>query len=328
MFRLAPSPVQHLARLSTASSDLWVKRDDLNEPEYGGNKLRKLPHLFAEAERAGAKRLLLVAPAGSHQVLATAIFARKLGLPVAAVMVPQPRTDHAAQVLRASIGLGVEVHPARGAGALLALWRLRRRSDFLIPIGGSSAASLAGHIAAAGELAEEVLDKRIPTPDVLVVALASAGTAVGLAAGLAARKLSTRVLGVCSSNGGAVAGALALVQLARLARIAPALVASAARRLRWTADYLGNGYSTATPESARALELGRGQGLTLDPAYTAKAFAAALDLVGRGGARNVIFWQTLSSAPLEPLLRGAPAEAALPRAILDLLLPEVPCASS
>ncbi|MFN2167091.1 MAG: D-cysteine desulfhydrase, partial [Anaerolineae bacterium] len=37
-----PTPVQRMERLSAAAgADLWVKRDGLTHPVYGGNKIRK-----------------------------------------------------------------------------------------------------------------------------------------------------------------------------------------------------------------------------------------------------------------------------------------------
>jgi hypothetical protein len=52
--------------------------------------------------------------------------------------------------------------------------------------------------------------------------------------------------------------------------------------------------------------------LVLEPTYTAKAFAAALDRVAHGGYKRILFWHTFSGAPLAPLLEQAPAEGDLP----------------
>jgi D-cysteine desulfhydrase len=227
------------------------------------------------------------------------------------------------------VALGVEVHPAGGAQVPRALWRLWRRGDFLLPLGGSSAESLAGHMDAAEELAQAVEGKALPLPDVVVVALASGGTAVGLAAGLARRRLPVQVLAVCATHRSAGARVFVWNQLAKLAGKWPGWVAGAAGRLRLEPRFLGAGYSLPTAESERAHQLGQVEGLTLDPAYTAKAFAASLALVQRAQVRNVLFWQTHASTSLEPLLREAPDEASLPRALRALLLPlEGPCASS
>ena len=76
-------------------------------------------------------------------------------------------------------------------------------------------------------------------------------------------------------------------------------------RLTLDSGFLGGGYGKATAAGDRAIELAKGEGLVLDPTYTAKAFAAALDRVESGRFARVLYWHTLSSAPLEPMLAGA-----------------------
>jgi hypothetical protein len=67
------------------------------------------------------------------------------------------------------------------------------------------------------------------------------------------------------------------------------------------------------------------EGLTLDPTYTAKTFAAALDRVeawgdekGKSGTKTVLYWHTLSSAPVMPLLASAPNEEAIDAKVREL----------
>ena len=52
-------------------------------------------------------------------------------------------------------------------------------------------------------------------------------------------------------------------------------------------------------------------GLSLDPTYTAKAFASALWHVRARRAAHILYWHTLSSAPMAPLLAGGPGNAEL-----------------
>ena len=78
----------------------------------------------------------------------------------------------------------------------------------------------------------------------------------------------------------------------------------------------------ATDAGARAMTEGARAGLALDPTYTAKAFAAALERVERlrdaAGAKTVLYWHTLSSAPMAPLLVGAPDESLVPASVRGL----------
>ena len=89
-------------------------------------------------------------------------------------------------------------------------------------------------------------------------------------------------------------------------------------RLEIDQRYLGEGYGRPTRASARATAEAARVDLALDDTYTAKAFAAALDRVAAGKERHVVFWHTLSSAKMAPLLIGAPGEHELDLALRRL----------
>jgi D-cysteine desulfhydrase len=287
-----PTPVERLDALSTPDCDLWVKRDDLTNPEYGGNKVRKLERILADALARGARRVVTVGAAGSHHVFATAHFGRKVGLEVEAVLVPQPRTEHVLEMLRAGVAAGLRVFPVRSwtAAAFVVATRMRPGTVF-VPVGGSSVAGTRGYVDAARELAAQVRAGAVPEPDVCVVALGSGGTAAGLALGLEAEGLATRVVGVCVATPRWAVRAASL----RLAKGARA-------RLSMDARFLGGGYGYPTSDGDRATREAMEAGLSLDPTYTAKAFACALWHVRARRGAHILYWHTLSSAPMAPLL--------------------------
>ncbi len=313
-----PTPVEPLPTLSRPGAALWVKRDDLTAPIYGGNKVRKLEYVLGDARARGRTELLTAGAAGSHHVLATALYGAQEGFRVRAVLIAQPRTDGALDNLRAGLARGLVARPSAEALVPLALARSYRRGSFYVQVGGSSVLGAMGYVDAARELAAQVRAGQMPTPDLVVVTLGSGGTAAGLAAGFALEGLPTRVLGV-SVVGPARAFAwharwLAQACAARARgegeRADRAWRRDVSARLATTDRWLGAGYGHPTPEGARAQAAAHGAGLALDPTYTAKAFAAALDAVEGGGARVVLFWHTLSSAPMAPLLAGAGAPPA------------------
>lgn len=347
-----PTPVERVDVPAVRDAELWVKRDDRSHDVYGGNKVRKLEWLLADARARRATRILTVGAGGSHHVLATTYFGVREGFEVEAVLVPQPRTQHAVDVLRAGLALGLRPSPVSSWAAAAAA--LSRRLAWsvassmvstggatrFVPIGGSSVIGAMGYAAAARELAAQVRAGEMPEPDVCVVAMGSGGTAAGLTAGFAAERLKTRVVGVCVSRPPwalrAITRGLARACAERLslesresaspeARERPMQGASLRARLVTDMRFLGRGYGHSTPEGDEATRAARDAGLALDPTYTAKAFAAALWRVRRandglgaddqGGAernrreRIVLYWHTLSSAPMKPLLEKAPAEA-------------------
>lgn len=307
-------PVENVAGRST----LYVKCDDATSSEYGGNKVRKLEYFFGAAREAGKRRILTVGAVGSHQVVATAIFGARLGFDVDVVLVPQPASAHAEQNVRLALSNGIHATacPAWSLAPFVLLSRFGRDAYF-VPLGGSNALGSLGFVDAALELADQVKAGALPEPDVVIVALGSGGTAAGLAVGFEKAKMKTRVIGVAISH-----PAFALGVAAR--RLAASVGAHAglswrdslraARRVEVDGRWVGRGYGYPTKEGVRATDTGARAGITLDPTYTAKAFACALDAVERGRHPNVLFWNTVSSAAI-----ASPPHADLPKGVARLL---------
>lgn len=307
-----PTPVLRLDALSRPGCELWVKRDDLTNPEYGGNKVRKLEHVLAYAKARGAKRLVTLGAAGSHHVLATTIYGRAAGFSVEGVLVPQPRTAHVVEDLRANLAQGLVAFPAQ-SWAMVPLILLRRlgRDAYFVTAGGSTLEGAMGYVDAARELAAQVRAGTMPEPDLAVVTLGSGGTVAGLAAGFELEGLKTKVVAVCIAEPPWVIEWMALRLARRCLRSLGRSTAGVRDRIVFERRYRGAGYGHATPWGARATAIAARESLALDDTYTAKAFAAALDLVAARRAKTILYWHTLSSAPMEPLLRGAPREADL-----------------
>jgi D-cysteine desulfhydrase len=306
-----PTPVRECGALHGANARLWVKDDGVTHPVYGGNKIRKLLFVLDEVERVGGRRILTFGTTGSHHVLATALLARARGIETAAVLTPQPMTPHVEQMSRAILAQGVRVHRARSPfTAPLVFLSAREPGDYVLPPGASTPLGARGYVEAVLELARQVREKLVAEPDVIVVPLGSGGTAAGLLAGLVHYGMKSRVLAVAVSK-----APLARAHVQRLARRtleAMGSLASAGElpgRLVVERTQLGGGYGHAPRDFAELSELARRElGLALDETYTAKAFAAALALTRSALPRerplDVLYWHTLSAAPLEPLLEA------------------------
>src|SRR5262249_47452502 len=129
-----PTPIVSGRQLDTDL--LWIKNDGLSGVPYGGNKARKLSAILARADESGAKRLVTAGGAGSHHVLATVIYGRLKGYPVAAWLWPQKWTAHAEATLETALAQGLEPMPVGSAAAALMRLTLGSRRDFVIQVGG------------------------------------------------------------------------------------------------------------------------------------------------------------------------------------------------
>ena len=83
----APTPLEYLPRLSDhLGREIFIKRDDTTPLAMGGNKLRKLEFLAADALREGADTLITAGAIQSNHVRQTAAVAAKLGLHCVALL--------------------------------------------------------------------------------------------------------------------------------------------------------------------------------------------------------------------------------------------------
>jgi D-cysteine desulfhydrase len=288
-----PTPIEQL------DTRLWVQREEHTSTAYGGNKVRKFEFLFAVAERRGGP-LVTAGGVGSHHVLAASVHAGRLGLEVDAVLYNQPDTDDVAHTQAALDELD-NVHVTRvpspylmPAAIAARMATLAPRRPYLLWPGASTPLGTLGYVSAALELASAFDENGWTRPDVVVVPLGSGGTAVGTALGLAiAGWDDTEVVAVRAADlvvtNRAVVGAL---EAGTAALLALAGWRPRSTNLRIDRHWFGGRYGRPTRAGDEAMRIAQDMGMTLEPTYTAKAFAAALDQLGRG--KRVAFIQTFA----------------------------------
>lgn len=302
-----PTPVERIEDVPDGfAGELWVKRDDRTSVHYGGNKVRKLEYLLADARQRGAGRLITTGVVGSHHALATCVHGRRRGFPTTLVLFPQPMTEHAREVAALNEARADEVCRCGSFATqpfveAAVRWRRRKESPYVIPGGGSSALGVLGYVGGALEFAEQIRAGAAPRPDVLWVAAGTLGTLAGLAIGAAMTDLADRLVGVRIVPS-AVGNELVL---ARLVEGAVKILSDAGvpapdprramDRVEIAGGWLGGGYGHPTEQGAAATAWFAPRGLELDPSYTSKTGAALLaGMRVESGARH-LYWHTLSA---------------------------------
>ena len=83
-----PTPLESLPRLTAylGGPEIWVKRDDQTGAATGGNKVRKLRFLLADAIRAQADIVMTAGAVQSNHVRLTAALAAQMGLSCVVVL--------------------------------------------------------------------------------------------------------------------------------------------------------------------------------------------------------------------------------------------------
>ncbi|EIK98442.1 D-cysteine desulfhydrase [Pseudomonas sp. M47T1] len=311
----APTALEKLERLSQwVGRDIYVKRDDLTPLAMGGNKLRKLEYLAADALAQGCDTLVTAGAIQSNHVRQTAAIAAKLGLGCVALLENPIATDdsnylgNGNRLLLDLFDAKVElVENLDNADAQLQALALRLadsgRKPYLVPIGGSNALGALGYVRAGLELAEQIKATGLDFAAV-VLASGSAGTHSGLALGLSESLPQLPVIGVTVSRPEETQAPKVQGLAERTAELLGVPLPDRFKVTLWD-EFFGPRYGEPNAGTLSAIKLVANQeGLLLDPVYTGKAMAGLLDGIGRQrfGHGPVIFLHT----------GGAPALFAYP----------------
>lgn len=294
-------PMRRLGRL-VGCPELWFKRDDLISFGFGGNKVRGLELLVADALAQACDVIVTGAGPQSNHVRATAAAAACSNLRCVAVFwgdAPE-RIDGNHRLTRM---LGAETvftgDPDRasvddGIERVCSDLRDSNQRPYPIPRGGACPLGVLGHVLAVRELHEQCQAANVD-PELVVLATGSGGTHAGWLLGSRALGSSWRVESYTVSR----EAQAVRIEIARLATEAAALLG-----LDWTFSpeeaivhdgFIGGGYGVPTSEGADAIRLvGRSEGVLLDPTYTGKAMAGLIEHLRSGSARarSIVFLHT------------------------------------
>ena len=286
-----PTPVQRLENISRLlGTNVWIKRDDMTGVGLGGNKVRKLEFLLAEARDQGAQVVFTTGGAQSNHAMLTAACAKKLGMTPILILKKRGVTACRGNLLLEKL-MGTDVRfldtddyqdiydEMDRVGQAMGL------PYYKIPCGGSNPVGALGYVACAREIAEG----SVPFQHI-VCAEGSGGTHAGLALGAKLFLPRTQVTGMMVDT-----DPFEVITLDIMRRTAALLQADVSLgpgdiHLR---DMCGPGYAIPSPEGMAAVRLmAENEGLFLDPVYTGKAFAGLLAMAREGAFRptdNVLF---------------------------------------
>ncbi len=314
-YSVGRTPIQRLDRLTEAlgGSTIYCKRDDmLGLLAAGGNKVRKLEFVVAQALEEGADTLITCGAVQSNHCRLTLAAARKEGLECHLVLeerVPgsfkaQGSGNHflyqlmgAESIRVVPGGSDMKAEMELTAGEL----RQKGRRPYIIPGGASNALGALGYVACAEEILSQAFEEGLRI-DRVVCASGSAGTQAGLLAGFWGNNSGIPVVGINVSRPKETQEELVWALAKETALLAGCSKEIPREEVVCFGDYVGPGYSIPTQAMVEAVKLvARTEGILLDPVYTGKAMAGLLNLVRKGyfpKKENLLFVHTGGSPAL------------------------------
>jgi D-cysteine desulfhydrase family pyridoxal phosphate-dependent enzyme len=302
-----PTPFYKLENISARyGKNIWIKRDDLCGVALGGNKVRKLEYLLADAKAQGCDTVFTTGGAQSNHAMLTAACAARLGMKCILILKQRGVTDRKGNLILDEIyGADVRFMDTDSYDDIYA--EMHRVADelakeghksYFIPCGGSNALGALGYMNCVREFTEQAEAAGIKIGHI-VSATGSGGTTAGLLLGARVYQPGVKVTGMGVDDD-------------PFEEIVPALAAQSAAMLegepvRSEDDFemvyhLGDGYAIPNPEDTPYIEeLARLEGILLDPVYTGKAWSGMLKLLKNGyfdGQDNIVFVHTGGAAAL------------------------------
>lgn len=295
-----PTPLYKLEALSRdAGKNIYIKRDDLTGVALGGNKVRKLEYLLADAKERGADTILTAGGPQSNHAMLTAACASRLGMKAILVLKKRGECSGGNLILDHIFDADVDFVDSDDYADVYGrmdeiMTELQRdgHTPYAIPVGGSVPLGSLGYVRCAQEIAnqERVLGIHF---DAIVSAVGSGGTYAGLTYGAQMFLPHTRSIGigVCDEPFSGIT-----YDLMRGLQELMESPLEADRQNIHIHYHIGPGYARSSAKGSAAIQrIARKEGILLDPVYSGKALAGLWDLLHEGyfdNSENILFVHT------------------------------------
>lgn len=301
-----PTPLHKLDNLSRQinKADIYVKRDDLTGFAFGGNKLRKLDYLVADAKEKGYTTLLTYGGVQTNHGRLTAAVAAKNNMKCVIMCYGQP-PEYASgnlildQILGAEVcfmdptevrklpadqlGKGYIELKERSTKTIIERYESKGDKVYKIPIGGHTIIGAMGYMDAVKEILVQMKDMNLSF-DYLISGLGSGGTFAGLWLGAKYYKAPFEIIGISVSHKGEedIKGLVHFMNVANK-ELELGLDTIHVEDIKYYNDYVGPGYNIPDEETRSYMTLlAQSEGLFVDPCYTGKSFRGLVDLIEKG----------------------------------------------
>lgn len=282
-----PTPLYKLERLSRETGrNLYMKRDDMTGVALGGNKVRKLELLLADAQEKQADVILTAGGPQSNHAMLTAACAARLNMKAILVLKKRGVLEGGNLILDGLYGAEVRFVDTDSYEDVYAEMerimqnlRAEGHTPYFIPVGGSVPLGCLGYVNCVREIAAQAEALGVKFGHV-VSSVGSGGTYAGLTLGAKLYLPGVRSVGIGVCDDPFEKIALELMQETSALLESDVSVGPEDIDIHL---HIGPGYAQPSPEGSAAVQrLARTEGILADPVYTGKGLAGFFQLLEDG----------------------------------------------
>jgi D-cysteine desulfhydrase family pyridoxal phosphate-dependent enzyme len=287
----SPTPIEKPKGLQTLlpSVDLLLKRDDVMQLALGGNKVRKLEFLLADAQTKGCNVVITTGDLHSNHARLTAGAARKLGMkPVLLIVGRKPDKIEGNLALDYLFGADVRYFDGERKDVpgemekIQQEYEARKARCYVIPRGGASAHGVLGYVNAVFELKKQ-LGAGAEEIDYVVFPTGTGATQAGLVLGTKLAGLKAKVIGISVGRPSFEIASDVKRLVIETGGLLQESVEISPTDLIVNDDYTCGGYAIITREVNDVMEtVAEKEGLLVDPVYSGKGMLGLLSLAENG----------------------------------------------
>lgn len=303
-----PTPFHKLDHLSELLGiNLYLKREDLSGfSPFGGNKIRKLEYIIADAIQKGFTKAITFGAIQSNHAMQTAAACRKYNLEP--ILYLHDEYDNATKQkfngnfwLDSVLGAEIHTYPSKQEAEQNAIRRIEEESIYYIPSGGASIIGTAGFFDAFFEIQNQAFENNVKI-DYIYHASGSGGTLAGLLAGKTVGQSPIEIISIAVGEKDDTYEETVTEKANQFLQLIDLPIRSSAQDIHFNREFYLPGYGLPNMGASNAIKLlAQKEGILLDPVYTGKAFQALLKHVEEGRIpqnSTVVFLHTGGSLAL------------------------------
>src|SRR5712691_9950942 len=280
-----PTPLHPLPHLSARLSlNVLIKRDDLTDLVFGGDKPRKLEYEVARALAHGADTLVTCGSSQSNHARLTTAAARRVGMQCAVVLSRDRYQAFQGNLLTVYL-MGAQVHLVESSDHwnleqqaldLCENLRSQRRVPHYIPVSGTTPHSCLGYVGCGLEIASQVADQGLHL-DGIYVPFGTGGIFTGLLLALREKGITCPLIGISVNRKREQCYESMERWWAELCRLLERDPHLPRMPFEIHDEYIGREYGDPTDASLDAIVLmAQTEGILLDPVYSGKMMSGFL----------------------------------------------------
>lgn len=303
-FAVLPTPMYKLKNISKKyGCNVYIKRDDMTGVSLGGNKVRKLEFLLADAKAKGADYVITTGGAQSNHAMLTAACANRIGMKAILVLQQRGVCERKGNLILNDI-LGADVRFVDSDDFKDVYDEIHRIAEELkgqghlayeIPLGGSVPLGSIGYVHCMKEVAKQAQELDVEFKEIICTT-GSGGTHAGVTLGAHLYMPHAKVTGMMVSPSPFEKIVPKLIRgTGELLEVEEADIEEAVGKVNLVPVW-GDGYAIPSKEGNAAMEmLATNEAIIVDPVYTGKAFGGLISMLESGQFSkddNILFLHT------------------------------------